>query len=186
MMQYFYPCKPVYIHPDSTTAKQLDNNTDWVAELKKNGWRCLVYKSGDTVTLYTRHKTIINDPLTDIREYFKQLEGNFIIDGELIEKRTKHFKGLFYAFDILYKNNKLLVNLPLQSRREILDETIKQHDSIQKPDWEYVNKLALYQSTLNSNIDEGIVLKKLDSRYKISNVSCQPYSLWLKIKQTNT
>lgn len=185
MINYFYPCKPVYVHPTSSLAQKLDNNKEWVAELKKNGWRCLVYKSGNNLTLYTRHHTIINDPLPEIREYFLQVPGNFIVDGELIEKRTKHFKGLFYAFDILYKNNTLLVNMPLVLRREMLDELLPSHGSIVTPTWVIENKLELYNSTINSEVDEGIVVKKLDSKYKISSTSCQPYSLWLKIKQAN-
>ncbi len=183
MIPYYYPCKPMQIYPSFSLTNELDNNLGWIAEVKKRGWRCLVYKENGKVTLYTRHRTIINDPLPEIREYLKSLPDNIVLDGELIEKATKNKKGILYLFDIIYKD-KLLCFLPLFHRRRILEEVLRDYPlCIQLSQWTRIGKKKLYEISINEEDEEGIVMKKLDSVYLVDLKESKKTPYWLKLKK---
>lgn len=112
-MRYYYPCMPQRLSVTSPYFDGLDNDKGWIAEKKLNGWRCLVYKDSE-VRLYTRHKTLVKEPLNEIKEYFNRvLPENTLIDGELIHYRTKEDKRRFYVFNIIMMAGKLVNNLKL-------------------------------------------------------------------------
>lgn len=183
-MRYYYPCMPQRLSVTSPYFDELDNDKGWIAEVKKNGWRCLVYKDSE-VRLYTRDKTLVKEPLNEIKEYFNMiLPENTIIDGELIHYRTKEDKRRFYVFDIIMLAGKLVNNLKLFERRKFLEEVIKNLPNfIELSEWVRIGKRNLYNKSIEGDLNEGIVLKKLDSVYPLSDRKCLNNPFWIKVKK---
>jgi ATP-dependent DNA ligase len=115
-MKYYYPCKPNPLSPGSRFFAELDRDPSWIAEIKKNGWRCLVYRE-KYLTLWTREKTTINEPLESLRDSLMAVPEQTVLDGEFIHKRTVDVKGKLYLFDALIFKGRLIVDLPLSERR---------------------------------------------------------------------
>jgi len=192
-MKYYFPCKPNRLSPGSDLFRRLDNDPNWIAEVKKNGWRCLT--EGGALTLWTRHHTTINDPLPELRGLLTEILPNgCIIDGELLQNRTKQIKGVYYVFDLLVVNGKLITGLPLWNRRQIL-EAIFEPAMLKIADrggnvhpveiaHQYqLGKVKLYYDSIAGEENEGIVLKQVNSTYNASESRCLQNPYWLKVER---
>lgn len=178
-MKYLYPNLPNWIDPSGLT--EYDPKIEWVAERKKNGWRCLAMKNEEGLELWTRRHTIIHDPLPITREALSHLNAGTIIDGELMEKRTKDIKDHYYAFDILMYEGKLMTGFTWQLRRAILEQALKFIPGVEVSEPITVGKSHLYRVAVEQG-DEGIVLKNVNSKYILDYNSCPTNPLWLKAK----
>lgn len=56
----------------------------WVHEIKHDGYRLIVRRSGDRVRLFTRRGYDWSDRYPRIVEAAKRLKGSFVIDGETV------------------------------------------------------------------------------------------------------
>src|SRR5262245_27123891 len=63
---YFDPCLPVL-------GRTPPKGSDWVHQLKLDGYRCLIAKIGQRVRLYSRNGTEWSDRLPDLVEAFAAL-----------------------------------------------------------------------------------------------------------------
>jgi len=179
MCKYIYPNLPNFI--DASTVDNYQHG--FVAEVKKNGWRCLAWKKKGELELWTRRHTLIKDPLPITREYLMQLPDNTMVDGELLDKRTKDIKDHYYAFDVLYIEGKSLMHLPYYERREKLELLIS-HNGI----WVELAKpiqlgFSAYYKQAVADGDEGIVIKNIYSKYLIDLKSCPHNPSWFKAKR---
>ena len=184
-MQYYFPCKPNALSPDSPLLDELDRSAEWVAEVKKNGWRALPTKSeGGKFELWTRHDTLITEPAELAREALSgMMPDGTILDGEFIHYRTATVKGRMYLFDIIMLEGKLLTDLPFRERRRILESIVKETPMVELAKQVRVGKKSLYFQSVVGDENEGIVLKKLDARYFISTTKCLQNPYWLKVKK---
>ena len=182
---YLYPCKPNALTPDSKLFDELDRDIGWIAEVKKNGWRALPTKDEkDNLTIWTRHKTLIKVSAPELREALAaMMPPKTILDGEFINNRTKGVKGKLYLFDIIMLEGKLLVDLPLRERRKILEGVVKETQDITLAQQVRVGKKQLYYQSIEGEENEGIVIKRLDSKYLASEKSCPQHPYWLKVKR---
>jgi ATP-dependent DNA ligase len=108
---------------------------------------------------------------------------NTIIDGELMEKRTKDIKDHFYAFDILFLNNQSTMHLTWRERRKLLEKTFRENDiytDISEPIG--LGFKTLYDLAIAEG-DEGIVIKNVNSKYIIDLKSCPHNPYWVKAKK---
>ena len=68
-------CEPVTALPTGET---------WAFEVKLDGYRCIVVKRGTEVTLFSRHKKVLNKRFPGVVETLALLDGDFVLDGELV------------------------------------------------------------------------------------------------------
>ena len=134
------------------------------------------------VTLFSRHEKVLSNRFPGIVEALASLEGDFVLDGELVALDSQgkpSFELLqsslslsqslpiyFYAFDLLNQNGELIVNLPFSRRRQLLEsvlgaprDPLRLSPLLQAPSGEVleaVRKLGL----------EGVVGKRIDSVYE--------------------
>jgi ATP-dependent DNA ligase len=73
-------CKPVTALPVGEK---------WTFEIKFDGYRCIVLKRGKEVTLFSRHKKVLNKRFPGIVDAFASLDGDFVLDGELVALDSK-------------------------------------------------------------------------------------------------
>ena len=153
-----------------------------------NGWRCLAYKDKDAkLYLLTKHKTLITDPLPDLREDLcKIMPANTMLDGELIDKRTPGIKQTYYLFDLLRVSGEDITGWSWLKRRELLEglvDTAQRAELILLSVPVEVGKKNLYYQAIGEEGCEGIVMKKKDSKYLASKTSCQDNPFWISCKQ---
>jgi ATP-dependent DNA ligase len=119
---------------------------EWQYEPKWDGFRCLLTRDADAVTMYSKSGQ-------DLRRYFPEVvaaalalrEKNFILDGEIVvpvggrfsfddllqrihpaasrvKKLAEQTPALFLAFDLLKRGGSELETKPLAKRRRLLED----------------------------------------------------------------
>ena len=68
-------CKPVTALPAGEK---------WTFEIKFDGYRRIAVKPGQEVTLFSRHKKILNKRFPSVVEALASLKGDFVLDGDLV------------------------------------------------------------------------------------------------------
>lgn len=142
------PVKVMLASPEES-AKDLASRLGlplWLEE-KYDGIRAQLHKAGDDVSIFSRDLRSLNDEFPELIHEARKLEGDFVLDGEIIafeegrlltffdlQKRLGRKKGQgdlflgaaipvrFVAFDVLFAHGKDLTKLPLRRRRETLEE----------------------------------------------------------------
>ncbi|MBS3172034.1 ATP-dependent DNA ligase [Candidatus Woesearchaeota archaeon] len=179
------------------------------AEHKLDGFRLQIHKKGKEVKLFTRRLENVTKQFQEIIPIITSHVNadDFILDSELvgvdsktdmylsfqnisqrikrkhhIEKTAEHIKVEINAFDIIYKDGKVLIDLTQEERRKILEKIVKE----EKHKIVLTKKLItsdpkeieeFYKKSLAKG-NEGIMLKSLQSKY----VPGRRVGGWLKHK----
>lgn len=161
-------------------SKKPFNNSDFITELKLDGFRLLLSKFNHKVKLYTRHgnevtslfKSLTNIDIPD----GTMLDGEFIVPGDngapdfeaamevFRSSKSTHFYQ-FCIFDIIYLNHEKVAQKPLWERKELLDSLAIEHEHIVVSKWMYGHGIEYFQLTQDKGL-EGIVLKDKNSPYE--------------------
>ncbi|MDO8616326.1 MAG: hypothetical protein Q7T33_11430 [Dehalococcoidia bacterium] len=83
----------------------------------------------------------------------------------------------FQAFDLLYRDGRAVMSLPLRRRKELLREVLRPGGAVGLPDHVANDGLAFFEAARLHGL-EGIIAKEWDSRY----VPGQRTRAWLKLK----
>lgn len=169
------------------------SNSDWIYEIKWDGYRALAQIENGKVRLYSRNDQDFNDDYPEVVEELKKYKGKMILDGEIVAvddkgipkfqwlqdyaQSTEH-KLIYYVFDILYFDQFDLRNFPLTERQKILKEVIKENEFV-RLSTTYDDGEKLFESAKNLGL-EGVMAKKRNSSYE----SGRSHN-WLKIKTVN-
>jgi bifunctional non-homologous end joining protein LigD len=168
---------------------------DWIYELKFDGIRLIAVKIDKKVSLLSRNRNELTGRFPEIVEAVKDLPVHeCVIDGEVValdEKGRSSFQLLqaremegrespvyFYAFDLLQLDGKSLMSLPLEARKNILEqlcadarEPIRYSGSIGG------DAKALLDEVKRRGL-EGIIGKQRNSIYEQGRRS----GAWIKLK----
>ena len=182
--------------------KEVDKPFDdinYIYELKYDGIRATIFVDQEKVVIHNRHGIEITYLYPELQNIKNLVKENTIFDGEIIcfDKNLPSFSKLqarahlkdkskilkevennpvvFICFDILYLN-KNLINLPLIERKEILNK-FKNNDYFIQTFYVKEHGKKLFREIKKKGL-EGIVAKKIDSKYLINTRSDN----WLKIK----
>src|ERR1043166_6357773 len=119
-------------------AAELPSGTNWIYELKLDGYRALVLKTRGVVTLFSRRGNNLSNNYPTITRAFSFLPDDTIVDGELVvldDEGRPTFSALhksrftpdalhFYVFDLLAYQRRDVRKLPLVERRELLEQYV--------------------------------------------------------------
>jgi ATP-dependent DNA ligase len=119
---------------------------EWRYEPKWDGFRCLVFRDGDSIRLESKSQRPLNRYFPDLVEEFRSLKSRlFVLDGEIVipvrgrlsfdelllrvhpaesrvRKLASEHPAMFVAFDLLAnERGKSLLDLPLAKRRGQLE-----------------------------------------------------------------
>lgn len=182
---YIYPAKPLYVPPSSESFGRLDNDPNWIAEVKKNGWRMMVRVTPEgKIDLWTRHKTLELSPLPRLRGELKDLAlpPDTILDGELLEHRGKT-KEMLMLWGMFRWNGKWLSDLPYKEVMWRMSFVPSNSNHLTKPSFVFEGKRKFYEEVLKQGDEnEGLVLKKLDAPVPFSFSNTPQCRTWLKVK----
>ena len=112
---------------------ELPEGPDWLYEVKLDGYRALVMKSGDRVQLRSRNNKDLTAAYPGVAAAARRLRAEVaVIDGEIVavdgngrpssqalQNRSSHPQHtiVFYAFDLLHLGNTDLTKQPLEQRK---------------------------------------------------------------------
>ena len=174
----------------ATLADAVPTGSDWIYEVKWDGYRALAYVSGGEVTLKSRRG---NDLTERFAEVARALERSIrtpdcVLDGEvcaLDEDGRSSFSVMqqgsgplvYYVFDVLEVDGEPVLDLPLVARRKRLAKLLDGRVKAIRLSEAFDDGEALYAAAKAQGL-EGIVAKKAEARYQAGRRTRD----WLKVK----
>lgn len=164
------------------------DDPEWIYELKLDGLRCIAYLENDKVILRNKRNMELLPRFIELKDIYKQVTDRCILDGELVvmvngvpdfyelQKRTmltsKTRIGLeaarlpasFVAYDCLQAGDKVLLDVPLMERKQILKKLVQENERMAISRYIPENGVQLFQLTIEKEL-EGVVAKKASSLY---------------------
>ncbi len=196
---------PSWIDPMlATLVDQPFSRPGWLFEAKLDGERCLAFRNGTSVQLYSRNRKSLNAIYPEIVQALKkQPGGSFIIDGEVVTfepgtQRTSFHRlqgrmqarnptealrsgvpVFFYIFDLLHKDGKDYRSQPLVERKALLKQTLRWRDPLRLSTHLEGDGEHYYQQACQLGW-EGLIAKREASPYQGGRSRD-----WLKLKCIN-
>jgi bifunctional non-homologous end joining protein LigD len=173
------------------SAKAPPSGTDWIHEIKHDGFRILAQKTDDRVKLITRNAydfaeryPLIVDAIASLPVKTCIIDGEAIIvdqDGlsifDLLRYRRHDHAATLCAFDVLELDGKDLRRGPIEERKHHLAWTLRQqHHGVTLNATYDGEGTRIYEQACNLGC-EGIVSKRRGSRYYSGRTD-----KWLKMK----
>jgi DNA ligase D-like protein (predicted ligase) len=182
---------------------KLFSDKDWIFEVKWDGFRAIAYVR-EPFSLKSRNGRELIQNFPEIIE-LNLLAKNVVVDGEIlifrggkvdfeamqersqlansfeIDRKMRSSPATYVVFDILEKNGKSLVGLPLIERKKILRESVKDGDHVVVSDYVEAQGEAYFKVVSEKGL-EGLVAKRKTSLYEQG----QRTGSWLKIKNLKT
>jgi bifunctional non-homologous end joining protein LigD len=159
---------------------KLPQGEDWLYEIKQDGYRAIVLLDGGSGFLYSMSGQDYSSQFRHIIFALHHLKReNLVLDGEIValdqrgrasfqelqNRRTSQRPLVYYIFDVLHRNGRDTLDLPLTERKQILDE-IAAHFS------DPLRLNPLFRTSLSPLVEqvktlglEGIVAKRASSIY---------------------
>jgi DNA ligase-1 len=179
-----------------------------VAQYKYDGLRAQIHKDGQQVTIFSRNledqshmfPELITGTLEQVRAESVILDAEtlaynatseeFLPFQETTRRRRKHgIEALAeqlplkaFVFDILYRDGVSLLDTPLVDRLKILEETIQVDDTLMRTASHTVSDAHVLTLLFDEAVSlglEGLVVKKLESRYESGARNFN----WVKLKR---
>jgi len=151
----------------------------WVYELKLDGYRAQAIRDGTGVRLLSRRgKDLTRSYPLVSRDLLDAINVDTALDGELVafdDEGKPSFNALqnaasgthvvFFAFDVLVTKGKDVKALPLRDRKNLLESILKPRDHVQLSA-HFGGRLSRFLEGVKQVGGEGVVAKRLDSRYE--------------------
>lgn len=169
------------------------DNSNWVYEVKWDGYRALAYLQNGEVNLLSRNNKSFIEKYYPIYDLLLTFKLNAVFDGEILvinDKGISNFGKLqnwrseadgdlvFYVFDLLWYDGKNLMNLPLIQRQTVLKDILPvDDDRIRLSNVFNDSGTEFFKAAKKIGL-EGIIAKKANSVYLSDSRSKE----WLKIK----
>ncbi|MFN8498092.1 MAG: ATP-dependent DNA ligase [Anaerolineae bacterium] len=205
-MRLFHPLKFMLASPvDDLEALPRQMPGGFAVEDKYDGVRAQVHKQGDRITMYSRTLDEIGHRFPELHADLLALPGEFILDGEIVGLRDEvaipftQFQArlgrksvddalvqalpvALFAFDLLYHDGDVLLDLPLRARRQRLAALLPGTAAVRRALSETATDVAHLRdefAAARARGNEGLMIKSLDSTYKPGRRGKE----WQKIKQ---
>jgi bifunctional non-homologous end joining protein LigD len=177
----------------------------WAVEVKWDGVRAIAYCQPGRLELQSRNLRDVTAQYPEVRRLSRQLGArDAVLDGELVafdpegrpsferlqqrihqtaesvvRRRMKEYPVTYLVFDLLYLDGRDLMGEPYRRRRELLEQLELVGPSWQTPSYSTGRAKELLEAS-REQLLEGIVMKRLDSRYMPGKRG----GSWLKVKNT--
>ncbi len=190
-----------------TLVSEIPRGSDWMYEVKYDGFRALIYIDEKNVTIMSRNQNVLNEQFPEIVDgltlWKESLHLPLIFDGELcvleqefraifdkiqvrgrlkskskIEEARRSTPVTFMAFDLLMDNGHLLTHTPYVDRKKRLEVLL---ETDKQPFIRYVRAFEDPEklwSIVSDIYGEGIIAKRKNSVWQEGQRTTQ----WVKIK----
>ncbi len=179
---------------------------EWYVEDKYDGIRSQVHFEQGKVRIYTRGLEDTTRAFPELVEEFAQLGGRGVVDGEVLawrgeralnfavlqqrlarkkvdERLREEVPLVFVGYDLLYRDGELLLDAPIEARRQRLEEVFQGREgrlrvSPQRRLRE-LEEVEVEFAAARARGNEGLLLKRQGSVYEAAKRSGN----WLKVKR---
>lgn len=178
-------------YPVEKTPEDLGDHEEWQVEYKWDGIRGQFIKRNDEVFIWSRGEELVNAQFPELVEAFQKLEGNFVLDGEILavrEDEVLNFNELQKRLNRKTISAKMMKEIPINTFvYDILE--LEEEDLREKPLIE--RRLLLEQIIENSDVDtikisEIIIAKSWEELAEVREKSRENNSEGLMLKQKNS
>jgi bifunctional non-homologous end joining protein LigD len=179
--------------------KERFSSDDWIYERKLDGERCLAFKKGEKVQLYSRNRKSLNASYPEIVDALeKQAADHFIIDGEVVafeggktsfarlqnrfqiddpeRARRSGIAVYYYVFDLLHTDGYDVTKVPLRHRKALLKQLLSYKDPLRFLNHRNCEGESYYREACARGW-EGVIAKVAEGPYLHKRSSD-----WLKFK----
>lgn len=195
----FTPIKPMLLHMGNNN--EIDDDPNWIYDIKWDGWRILLHKDKNRIEAYTRHGNNVTAKFPELQSVGKSIKvDKAIIDCEGVVLRNGvsvfddfNYRGrlsnkdkinqtvithpaTFIAFDVL-TTDKSFMNKSLIERKDILNSIVEPSNELLITPSVVGNGSNVFNITKDKGM-EGVVGKRTNSTYKTNHRSHD----WLKFK----
>jgi bifunctional non-homologous end joining protein LigD len=179
------------------------NDEGWAYEIKWDGVRAILYCEGGRVRLTSRNLRDVTSQYLELRGVGRELGSReVVLDGEVVafdederpnfgllqhrmhvgsestvRRLMKTIPVVYMIFDVLYLDGHSTMDLPYEERRELLAGLELDGSHWRTPAHHIGDGEAMVEASREQGL-EGIVAKRLDSRYEPGRRS----GAWLKVK----
>jgi bifunctional non-homologous end joining protein LigD len=192
--------QPAWVSPMlATLTHKHFSDPKWIFEPKLDGIRCLAFRSGREIRLFSRNKKNLNETYPELKEAIEtQSREHFIVDGEIVafegavtsfsrlqgrshigsaaEARRSPIKVYYYLFDILYLDDCDTTHVSLRDRKVLLKSALRFRDPLRFMSHRSSEGEAYLHQACRKGW-EGLVAKQVDSIYVQGRSTS-----WLKFK----
>jgi len=173
-----------------------DDTYGW--ELKWDGVRAVAYVEDGRVTLMSRSDKDMSRSYPELTALGGRVDEPVVLDGEIValrdgrpdfgllqsrmhvhrpaERLLAAAPVLYYAFDLLHRRDRSLLDEPYTARRAALEELDLNEDPVHTPPWWRGGGAAVLAASIDQGL-EGVVGKPLGSRYAPGR-----RGPWIKVK----
>lgn len=177
----------------ATDAAKVPTGPGWVHEIKHDGYRMQLRKSGDRIRLFTRRGFDWTERYPWVVESAVALPAqSCTLDGEIIcagddgiadfaklHSRCFDHQAFYYGFDLLELDGEDLKPQPLVKRKAALAKLLRKAPAgVRLCEHDEGDGEALFQAACRMGL-EGIVSKKITSPYRPGPKRCLA---WVKVK----
>ena len=158
----------------------------WIYERKLDGVRCLVHRTGDRVSLYSRNRHELNNSYPELVDALTAQQGDFVLDGEIVAfaghatsfarlqqrmqvndpeaARRSNVAVYLYLFDVLRQDGQDLTGVELRERKAILRKLLTYADPLRYTAHRNRDGVAYWEHACRQGW-EGVIAKRADSPY---------------------
>ena len=206
-LQLFRPVRPMLAemaYDIRSTIRELGGIAAF--EYKYDGIRLQIHRKGNKIRIYTRRLTDVTESLPDVVKIAKEIKADeYVVDCEALsfkDGKPVRFQDLvkrirrkydvrrmmkeipleIRAFDLLYLNGKVLVDIPYKERWSLLEEIIDEKYLAKRIVTGDPNEAKKFLEESEKEGHEGLMAKKLDSPYTPGIRG----KYWFKIKPAQT
>ena len=163
------------------------SDPQWIFERKFDGMRCLAFRDGDRVRLFSRNRKALNGTYPELVDALEaQYSRRFVVDGEVVAfsgrrtsfarlqgrlgitdpdvARSSEVRVYFYLFDLLHLDGKSTRDVPLIWRKRLLRNALEFTDPLRFATHRVEAGDAAYRAACERG-DEGVIAKLADSTY---------------------
>lgn len=178
-------------YPLEKDLEELGKSDEWLIEYKWDGIRGQIIKRNDEVFIWSRGEELVTEQFPEIAETVQQMNGNFVIDGEIlavIDDKVLNFNELQKRLNRKTLTKKMLSEIPIEVFAYDLLE-LEGNDLREKPisaRRAMLEELLLNENPENIKISESIEFENWEELNRIRENSRDINSEGLMLKQKNS
>ncbi len=180
----------------ATLVRKPFDDSDWLFEVKWDGYRAMAEIREEGVSLYSRNLLSLEKRYPPVVNALRALGFEAVLDGEIVVvddagqpdfQKLQHYRDsrgghlLYCVFDLLHFAGRDLTGLPLVRRKELLKKILPSVAHLRYSDHVWKEGVLFYEAARKKGL-EGIVAKHSRSVYEAGKRSRQ----WLKVKSLLT
>src|SRR5215472_6872885 len=183
----------IFVAPmDCLAVPQLPNGSNWVYEIKLDGYRVVAINSNGRPSLFSKNRRSFNRQYPYIIEALSDLPQSTVIDGEVValddagrpdfnllqHSRSQASRICYFVFDLLVYQNHDLTRLPFTDRRQIMSSALTFRSSRIRMAQHFETTAEEMLLAVGQQGLEGVIAKRKDSRYEAGKRS----GSWVKYR----